>query len=52
MQEMVQILQMAAAGVKGRLQHVDAPFSEWSLGNTYSMQHLAVQYNALTIALL
>lgn len=52
MQEMVDVLQMAAAGLRGALRHVEAPYADWSLGETYSMQHLAVQYNALTAALL
>ena len=51
-QEMVEILQMGAPGLKGRLRQVGAAFTDWSLGDTYSLQHLAVQYNALTAALL
>ena len=52
LQEMVEILQVGAPGLKGTLRRVEAPFTEWSLGDTYSLQHLAVQYNALTAALL
>ena len=52
MQEMVEILQMGATGLQGSLRQVGADFSEWSLGDTYSLQHLAVQYNALTTAVL
>lgn len=52
LQEMVEILQMEASGLRGSLKQVGAAFSEWSLGDTYGLQHLAVQYNALTTALL
>ncbi|CAL5222834.1 g5258 [Coccomyxa viridis] len=50
--EIVEILQMGATGLKGSLKQVGADYQEWSLGDTYSLQHLAVQYNALTMAVL
>ena len=52
LQEMVDNLQMEAKGLRGSLKQVGAAFSDWSLGDRYSLQHLAVQYNALTMALL
>ncbi len=52
MQDMVNILEMAASGLQGTLQAIKPVFSQWDLGDMYTMQHLAVQYNALTLALL
>ena len=51
-QDMVDILELAASGLQGTLQAVEPAFSRWDLGEVYTMQHLAVQYNALTMALL
>ena len=49
---MVNILELAASGLQGTLQAVEPAFSQWDLGDVYTMQHLAVQYDALTLALL
>ncbi len=52
LQDFVELLQSATSGPAGSLQVVEASLEAFSLPEAYSLQHLTVQYSALSAALL
>ena len=46
-QDFCQMLMAATQGPEGRLELVHAPYADYSLADTFSAQHSAVQYAAL-----